>query len=45
MATGGSRKLLLMGSPSFKAMQLPLEVRHRIDDAIQDGMTIIVGEA
>jgi hypothetical protein len=45
MVMGESRKLLLMGSAAFKARELPLEVRDRIDDAIQDGMTIVVGEA
>lgn len=45
MAKGKSRKLLLMGSAAFKARELPLEVRDRIDDAVQDGITIVVGEA
>ena len=34
-----------MGSSAFKAKELPIEVRHRIDDAIGDAMTILVGEA
>jgi len=41
----GSGKLLLMGSSAFKSKDLPIEVRKRIDDAIESGMTIIVGEA
>jgi len=40
-----SKKLLLMGSSKFKARELPLEVRDRIDDAMAENMTIIVGEA
>lgn len=39
------KKLLLMGSSAFKASQLPADIRERIDDAIERGMTIIVGEA
>jgi hypothetical protein len=42
-APGG--KLLLMGSSAFKAEELPVEVRDRIDEAIALGMTVIVGEA
>ena len=38
-------KLLLMGSSAFKAEELPVEVRDRIDEAISLGMTVIVGEA
>jgi hypothetical protein len=41
----GSKKLLLMGSSAFKATELPVEVKKRIDDAIGHGMTVIVGEA
>jgi carboxylesterase type B len=37
-------KLLLMGSSAFQAGMLPAEVRKAIDEAIQHGMTIIVGE-
>jgi len=39
------QKLLLMGSSAFKDRKLPIEVKKRIDQAIQSGMTIIVGEA
>ncbi len=39
------KKLLLMGSSAFKAKELPTEVKERIDEAIERGMTIIVGEA
>lgn len=39
------KKLLLMGSSAFKAKELPTEIKERIDDAIERGMTIIVGEA
>ena len=38
-------KLLLMGSSAFKADELPAVIRKRIDDAIVQEMTIIVGEA
>jgi len=38
-------KLLLMGSSAFKAEGLPREVRDRIDDAMAEKMTVIVGEA
>ncbi len=40
-----SKKLLLMGSSAFKARELPIEVRERIDKALESGMKIIVGEA
>ena len=40
-----SKKLLLMGSSVFKARELPIEVRERIDKAIESGTEIIVGEA
>ena len=40
-----SRKLLLMGSSAFKARELPVEIKKRIDEAAKRGMTIIVGEA
>jgi len=40
-----TRKLLLMGSSAFKAKELPVEIRKRIDEAIEQGSTIIVGEA
>jgi len=40
-----SKKLLLMGSSAFKARELPVEVKKRMDQAIEGGMTIIVGEA
>ena len=39
------RKLLLMGSSAFRPRELPIEVREKIDEAIESGMTIIVGEA
>ena len=44
-ARSENKKLLLMGSSSFKDRELPVEVRERIDKAIERGMTIIVGEA
>lgn len=34
-----------MGSSAFKARELPIEVKERIDKALKRGMTIIVGEA
>jgi len=34
-----------MGSSAFKAAELPIEVKRRIDEAIEKGRTIIVGEA
>lgn len=40
-----SKKLLLMGSSAFKAEELPVEVKERIDNAMSREMTIIVGEA
>ena len=39
------KKLLLMGSSALKDRELPVEVKERIDRAIERGMTIIVGEA
>ena len=39
------KKLLLMGSSTYKAEELPNEVKARIDEAIGDGLTIVVGEA
>jgi len=39
------KRLLLMGSSAFKASELPAEVRKRIDQAIEQDMPIIVGEA
>jgi hypothetical protein len=44
-ARSKSKKLLLMGSSAFKSRELPVEVKKRIDQAIERGMTIIVGEA
>jgi len=44
-ARSESMKLLLMGSSAFKAKELPEELKEKIDDAIERGMTIIVGEA
>jgi hypothetical protein len=38
-------KLLLMGSSAFKAKELPVEVKKRIDYAIKHNITIVVGEA
>lgn len=40
-----SGRLLLMGSSAFKAKELPAVVRERIDEAMAQGMTIVVGEA
>ena len=40
-----SNKLLLMGSSAFKDRELPVEVKERIDKAMERGMTILVGEA
>jgi hypothetical protein len=34
-----------MGSSAFKANELPVDIKERIDDAIDRGMTIIVTEA
>jgi len=34
-----------MGSSAFKARELPFEVKKRIDEAIERGMMMIVGEA
>ena len=44
-AKSGMKKLLLMGSSAFKDRELPIEVKERIDEVIERGMTIIVGEA
>jgi len=44
-ARSKSKKLLLMGSSAFKDRELPVEVKKRIDQAVERGMTIIVGEA
>jgi len=38
-------KLLLMGSSAFKAREPPAEVKERIDQALERGMQVIVGEA
>ncbi|MFX1300637.1 MAG: hypothetical protein ACFFAL_07855 [Promethearchaeota archaeon] len=42
---GKGKKLLLMGSKAFQDRELPEEVKLRIDAAIEQEMTIIVGEA
>jgi len=39
------KKLLLIGSKAFQDRELPEEVKRRIDAAIEQNMTIIVGEA
>jgi hypothetical protein len=39
------RRLLLGGSKSFRRPELPEPVRALIDEAIERGMTVIVGEA
>ncbi len=39
------KKLLLMGSSAFKAKELPTEIKERIDEALERGMPVIVGEA
>ena len=39
------KKLLLMGSSAFKAKELPAEVKTRVDEAVAQGMVVIVGEA
>jgi len=44
-ARSKSKKLLLMGSSAFKARELPVEVKRRIDQAIERRVTVIVGEA
>jgi hypothetical protein len=44
-AQSAGKKLLLMGSSAFTEQELPVEVKERIDDAMERGMTIIVGEA
>ncbi|MBS7615060.1 hypothetical protein KEJ18_04945 [Candidatus Bathyarchaeota archaeon] len=38
-------KLLLMGSSAFSAKELPAEIKERVDEAIDNGVTVIVGEA
>ena len=38
-------RLLLMGSSGFKEDVLPVEVRERLDVALEVGMEVIVGEA
>lgn len=42
---GKGKKLLLMGSKAFEDRELPKEVKRRINAAIEQEMTIIVGEA
>ncbi len=42
---GKGKKLLLMGSKAFQDRELPDEVKQRIDAAVEQEMTIIVGEA
>jgi len=44
-ARSESKKFLLMGSSAFKDRELPVEVKERIDKAIERKMVIIVGEA
>jgi hypothetical protein len=44
-AWGSGGRLLLMGSSAFNAEELPAAVRERIDEAMAQGMTIVVGEA
>jgi len=38
------RKLLLMGSKAFRAQRLPVQLRRKIDEAIERQMKVIVGE-
>ncbi|MFX0030513.1 MAG: hypothetical protein ACFE8B_14980 [Candidatus Hermodarchaeota archaeon] len=38
-------KLLLMGSGAYHAKHLPSEVKERLDDAMEKGVSIIVAEA
>jgi len=45
MTKSEDKKLLLMGSSAFEAKELPPKIRKRIDDAIDQGVMIIVGEA
>jgi len=40
-----SETLLLMGSSAFRDRQLPVEVKERLDEAVERGTAIIVGEA
>jgi len=40
-----SKKLLLMGSSAFKAKELPTEVKERVDETVERGIAIVVGEA
>jgi len=40
-----TKKLLLMGSSAFRDRELPVEVKDRIDEAMEREMRIIVGEA
>ena len=40
-----TKKLLLMGSSAFRDRELPVEVKARIDGAMEREMMIIVGEA
>ncbi|UCE29026.1 MAG: hypothetical protein JSV85_07150 [Candidatus Bathyarchaeota archaeon] len=44
-ARSRDKKLLLMGSSAFKGRELPVEVKKRLDAALERGMMIIVGEA
>ncbi len=44
-AESKTKKLLLMGSSAFRAKELPVEIKERIDEAINSEVTIIVGEA
>lgn len=40
-----TKKLLLMGSKAFRAERLPTEIASKLDEAIDQNMTILVGEA
>jgi hypothetical protein len=44
-AKSKNKKLLLMGSKAFRVEKLPTEVASKIDEAISQNMTILVGEA
>jgi len=44
-AWSSGRRLLLMGSSAYEAEELPDEVAMKIDEALAQGMTVIVGEA
>ena len=44
-AWSSARRLLLMGSSAYKGEELPGEVTEKLDEALERGVSVVVGEA